>query len=128
MNKKIRNQRILVKSNSMVNNALIFDIIHSILILFFMKMVKKCHLKITICALNFLTNSGLAVLFYLFTLLAASADKKCGFLNQNMTTNRPSIGRILTILASLESWHSQLSIDAKIITCRPILMHFMDMF
>ena len=48
--------------------------------------------------------------------------------NQNMVMNRPSIGRILTSLASLESWHSQLSNDAKIIINQPILMHFMTMF
>ena len=49
-------------------------------------------------------------------------------LNQNMVTNRPSTGRILTSLASLDSWHSQLSNDAKIIISRAILMHFVAMF
>ena len=42
--------------------------------------------------------------------------------------NRPSTERILTSLASLESWHSQLSNDTKIIINRPILMHFVAMF
>ena len=47
---------------------------------------------------------------------------------QNMVMNRPSTERILTSLASLESWHSQFSNDTKIITNRSILMHFMAMF
>ena len=38
--------------------------------------------------------------------------------------NRPSTWWILTSLASLESWHSQLSNDTKIIISRAILMHF----
>ena len=40
-----------------------------------------------------------------------------------MAANRPCSVRILTRLASLESWHSQLSNDTKIITNRPISFH-----
>ena len=48
--------------------------------------------------------------------------------HRNMATNRPSTVWILTSLASLESWHSQLFNDIKIIAMRPILMHFVAIF
>ena len=48
--------------------------------------------------------------------------------HRNMAANRPSIVWVLTSLASLESWHSQLFNDTKIIAMRPILMHFVAIF
>ena len=48
------------------------------------------------------------------SILAASADKKCGFYDQNMATKWTFTGRILPILAPIESWGSGLSIGAKL--------------
>ena len=47
---------------------------------------------------------------------------------QGMVMIRSSTGRTLTSLALLESWHSQLYNDTKIIANWPILMQFKTMF
>ncbi len=48
--------------------------------------------------------------------------------NRNMVMKCINIGRLMIILASLESWECQLSNDAKLVKIRPILMRIWAFF